>query len=40
MSLIGGTGVVESKPGHGTRAIAKVPLLKDITDEDDKGANS
>jgi signal transduction histidine kinase len=40
MSLIGGTGVVESKPGQGTRAIAKVPLAKDITDEEDKGANS
>jgi signal transduction histidine kinase len=40
MSLIGGTGVVESKPGHGTRAIAKVPLVKDVTDEENKGVNS
>jgi signal transduction histidine kinase len=40
MSLVGGTGVVESKPGKGTRAVAKVPLVKDIADEEDKGANS
>jgi signal transduction histidine kinase len=40
MSLVGGTGVVESKPGKGTRAVAKVPLVKDMTDEEDKGANS
>ncbi|MFC1892612.1 GAF domain-containing protein [Chloroflexota bacterium] len=40
MSLVGGTGVVESKPGRGTRAIAKVPLVKDVADEEDKGANS
>jgi len=35
MSLLGGTGVVESKPGRGTRAIAKVPLVKDVADEED-----
>ena len=37
---MGGTGVVESKPGQGTKAIATVPLVKDVTDEEDKGADS
>ncbi len=39
-SLVGGTGYVESKPGQGTKIIAKVPLVRDITDEEDKGINS
>jgi len=39
-SLVGGTGYVESKPGQGTTIIAKVPLVRDITDEEDKGINS
>jgi len=39
-SLVGGTGYVESKPGQGTTIIAKVPLMRDITDEEDKGINS
>jgi len=39
-SLVGGTGYVESKPGQGTKIIAKVPLARDITDEEDKGINS
>ncbi|HEY78967.1 MAG TPA: GAF domain-containing protein [Dehalococcoidia bacterium] len=40
MSLVGGIGIVESKLGRGTRAIAKVPLVKDVTDEENKGVNS
>jgi len=40
LGLMGGLGNVESKPGHGTRIIAKVPLTKDIADEEDKGADS
>ena len=39
-SLVGGAGYVESKPGQGTKIIAKVPVVKDIADEEDKGANS
>jgi len=39
-SLVGGTGYVESKPGRGTTIIAKVPLVRDVTDEEDKGLNS
>lgn len=39
-SLMGGTGYVESKPGRGTRVIAKVPLSRDVIDEEDKSTNS
>jgi len=39
-SLVGGTGNVESKPGQGTKIIAKVPLVRDVEDEEDKGFNS
>ena len=39
-SLLGGVGYVESKPGQGTRIIAKVPLVGDITSEEDKSTNS
>ena len=40
MNLVGGTGVVESKPGRGTRAIARVPVAKDLEDEENQGAIS
>jgi len=40
VSLVGGEGYVESKPGQGTKIIAKVPLLRDEEDEEDKGINS
>ncbi|MDI6775983.1 MAG: GAF domain-containing protein [Syntrophales bacterium] len=39
-SLVGGTGYVESKPGQGTTVIAKVPLVRDIADEEDEGTDS
>ena len=39
-SLLGGVGYVESKPGQGTKIIAKVPLVGDITSEEDKSINS
>jgi signal transduction histidine kinase len=40
LRLVGGTGHIESKPGQGTRVITKVPLVKGIADEEDKGADS
>jgi signal transduction histidine kinase len=39
-SLLGGVGYVESKPGQGTKVIAKVPLVGDIASEEDKSTNS
>ncbi len=46
-SLMGGTGYVESKPGEGTKIIAKLPLVRDMEtlmkaaeDEEDKSADS
>ncbi len=39
-SLVGGAGYVESKPGQGTKIIAKVPLTRTMIDEEDKGINS
>lgn len=38
--LLGGVGYVESQPGHGTKAIARIPLTRDLRDEEDKGTNS
>ena len=38
--LVGGTCRIESRPGQGTRVVAKVPLEKDVAYEEDKGANS
>jgi signal transduction histidine kinase len=40
LRLVGGVGHVKSKPGQGTIAIAKVPLVKDVIVEEDKGTNS
>ncbi|MFC2023028.1 GAF domain-containing protein [Chloroflexota bacterium] len=40
MKLVGGTGVVESEPGRGTRAIARAPVSRDLVDEANKGDNS
>lgn len=40
VSLVGGAGYVESQPGQGTKIIAKVPLVRDEEDEEDKGINS
>ncbi len=39
-NLVGGTGYIESKPGQGTTIIAKVPLVRDIAGEEDKGTDS
>ena len=39
-SLMGGTANVESKPGQGTKIIAKIPVSRGMTDEEDKGTNS
>ena len=38
--LVGGDGHVESRPGQGTKVIAKIPLTGDLADEEDKGAGS
>ncbi|GAF87032.1 unnamed protein product, partial [marine sediment metagenome] len=38
--LVGGICHIESRPGQGTRVVAKVPLGKNIVDEEDKGTNS
>jgi len=40
LSLLGGTGRIESKPGQGTKIIAKVPLVRDVEGEEDKSINS
>jgi len=40
LKLVGGVGHVESEPGRGTTVIAKVPLVKDVADEEDSGTNS
>ena len=40
VSLVGGAGYVESQPGQGTKIIAKVPLVRDVEDEEDKDINS
>jgi len=39
-SLVGGSGYVESAPGQGTKVTATVPLVREVIDEEDKGANS
>ncbi len=45
--MLGGVGYVESKPGQGTKVIARVPLgrsvedlVKDAENEDDKSPDS
>jgi len=40
LKLVGGVGHVESELGRGTTVIAKVPLVKDVADEEDSGTNS
>jgi len=40
VKLVGGVCKVESKGGKGTKITVKVPLEKDTTNEEDKGANS
>ena len=39
-SQLGGSGNVESSPGKGTKVIAKVPLARNVIDEEDKSAHS
>jgi len=39
-SLVGGTYRIESQPGQGTKITVKVPRVKDVADEKNKGANS
>jgi len=37
LHLVGGKGFVESKPGQGTKVTARVPIVRDIIeDEEDK----
>jgi len=40
LRLVGGSGNIESKPGRGTKIMVKVPVMRDVADEEDKGANS
>jgi len=43
LHLVGGKGFVESKPGCGTKVIARVPIVsdvEDVEDEEDKGIHS
>jgi len=40
LSMVGGVGYVDSKPGHGTKITARVPLVRDVADEEDKSADS
>jgi signal transduction histidine kinase len=40
LKLVGGVGHVESELGRGTTVIARVPLVKDVADEEDSGTNS
>ena len=40
VSLVGGTCLIKSRPGEGTRIMVKVPLVRDVADEEDKSANS
>jgi signal transduction histidine kinase len=40
VKLVGGRCKVESRPGSGTRVTAKVPLPKDMSNEEDKGPDS
>jgi signal transduction histidine kinase len=39
-SLVGGTCRIESRPKQGTKIIVKVPLVKDLANEENKGADS
>jgi len=38
--LVGGSCRVESRPGHGTKVMVKIPVTRDLGDEEDKGASS
>ena len=38
--LVGGICRIESWPGQGTKVVARVPLEKDMVDEEDKGTDS
>jgi len=38
--LVGGYCRVESQPGQGTRVVVKIPVDRDVGDEEDKGTNS
>jgi len=40
VSLVGGACRIESRPGQGTRVVVRVPLERDLADEEDKGFNS
>jgi len=40
VTLLGGTCHIESRPGHGTKVIARVPLARDVEDEEDKSIDS
>ena len=37
--LVGGTCRVESRPGQGTKVRVKIPVARDVGDEEDKGAS-
>ena len=38
--LVGGSCRIESRPGQGTKIMVKVPVARDVADEEDKSANS
>ncbi len=40
ISLLGGNCHIESKPGQGSHIRAEVPLVEEVTGEEDKSANS
>jgi len=39
-SQLGGSGNVESSPGKGTKVIVKIPLSRNVIDEEDKSTHS
>jgi len=39
-SLVGGTCRIESQLGRGTKVTVRIPAMRDVTDEEDKSANS
>ena len=40
VSLLGGTCRIESRLGQGAKVVARVPLARDVADEEDNGINS
>jgi signal transduction histidine kinase len=40
VALVGGHCFIDSHPGQGTKATAKIPIIKSAADAEDKGAGS